>query len=110
MNVTVKTKPVVTLTLSIEEAAALSAAAYNFYEARESMIRESGSGTVNLKDGAHKDLQRVAFGLIGAIDHHQREAVWDYANLNRPSQPTPDSSLGDDDDDCREPMKGAGTA
>jgi hypothetical protein len=99
MEIKIETKPVVTLTLSIEEAAALAAAARNFYLSREAEIRQSGSGTVNFKETAKVDLERVGMGITAALGYKASEAVWDYANLNRPSQPTPDPEVDEDDED-----------
>jgi hypothetical protein len=100
MDIKIETKPVVTLTLTIEEAAALAAAARNFVLDREIVIQHSGSGTVNFKNTAKEDLERVGMAITGALDYKTCEAVWDYANLERPEQPTPmDAGLDPDEDD-----------
>jgi hypothetical protein len=99
MNVTIENEPVVTLTMTIREAAALAAAARNFVEAREHMIQVCGSGTVNLKKAAREDLERVGMGLTKALGYPASESVWDYANIDRPSQPTPEATPDEDDDD-----------
>ena len=63
------------------------------------MINALGSGTVNFKKGPAETLQKLANGIQSAIGHHECEAVWDYANLDRPVKLALDPEVDEDEDD-----------